>query len=75
MDCLCIVTTKKYRYQDDETLPADPSPGHMTHGRSTELSHTHLDGYTHPAALTEVLILVSLVAGGLGSGFSSYRRS
>ncbi|KAK1876021.1 Disks large like 4 [Dissostichus eleginoides] len=43
---------QKYRYQDDETLPADPSPGHMTHGRSTELSHTHLDGYTHPAALT-----------------------
>lgn len=24
----------------------------MTHGRSTELSHAHLDGYTHPAALT-----------------------
>ncbi|KAK5893014.1 hypothetical protein CgunFtcFv8_005926 [Champsocephalus gunnari] len=43
---------QKYRYQDDETLPADPSPGHMTHGRSTELSHTHLDRYTHPAALT-----------------------
>ncbi|XP_040886928.1 disks large homolog 4 isoform X1 [Toxotes jaculatrix] len=49
MDCLCIVTTKKYRYQDDETPPVDPSPGHMTHGRSTELSHAHLDGYTHPA--------------------------
>ncbi|XP_060887323.1 disks large homolog 4-like isoform X6 [Labrus mixtus] len=43
---------QKYRYQDDETPPIDPSPGHMTHGRSTELSHAHLDGYTHPAALT-----------------------
>ncbi|XP_076581458.1 disks large homolog 4 isoform X3 [Chaetodon auriga] len=43
---------QKYRYQDDETPPVDPSPGHMTHGRSTELSHAHLDGYTHPAALT-----------------------
>ncbi|XP_078138389.1 disks large homolog 4-like [Centroberyx gerrardi] len=42
----------KYRYQDDETPPLDPSPGHMTHGRSAELTHTHLDGYTHPAALT-----------------------
>ncbi|TDG99340.1 hypothetical protein EPR50_G00192990 [Perca flavescens] len=52
MDCLCIVTTKKYRYQDDETPPAEPSPGHVTHGRSTEASHTHLEGYTHPAALT-----------------------
>uniref|UniRef100_A0A3Q2ZZN0 Discs large MAGUK scaffold protein 4 n=1 Tax=Kryptolebias marmoratus TaxID=37003 RepID=A0A3Q2ZZN0_KRYMA len=42
---------QKYRYQDDETPPLDPSPGHMSHGRSAELSHTHLDGYTHPAAL------------------------
>lgn len=46
------VSLQKYRYQDDETPPVDPSPGHMTHGRSTELSHAHLDGYTHPAALT-----------------------
>ena len=46
------VSLQKYRYQDDETPPIDPSPGHMTHGRSTELSHAHLDGYTHPAALT-----------------------
>lgn len=46
---LCL---QKYRYQDDETPPVDPSPGHMTHGRSTDLSHAHLDGYTHPAALT-----------------------
>ncbi|XP_015260422.1 PREDICTED: disks large homolog 4-like [Cyprinodon variegatus] len=43
---------QKYRYQDDETPPVDPSPGHMTIGRSAELSHAHLDGYTHPAALT-----------------------
>ncbi|XP_067435525.1 disks large homolog 4-like [Thunnus thynnus] len=43
---------QKYRYQDDETPSVDPSPGHMTHGRSTELTHAHLDGYTHPAALT-----------------------
>ncbi|XP_014881865.1 disks large homolog 4-like [Poecilia latipinna] len=39
---------QKYRYHDDETPPVDPSPGHMTH--SAELSHAHLDGYTHPAA-------------------------
>uniref|UniRef100_A0A3Q0SU72 Discs large MAGUK scaffold protein 4 n=1 Tax=Amphilophus citrinellus TaxID=61819 RepID=A0A3Q0SU72_AMPCI len=44
--------TPKYRYQDDETPPIDPSPGHMTQGRSAELSHAHLDGYTHPAAIT-----------------------
>ncbi|XP_039464786.1 disks large homolog 4-like [Oreochromis aureus] len=43
---------QKYRYQDDETPPVDPSPGHMTQGRSVELSHAHLDGYTHPAAIT-----------------------
>ncbi|CAB1423275.1 unnamed protein product [Pleuronectes platessa] len=53
---LCLSTQQKYRYQDDETPPADPSPGHMIHGRSTELSHTHLDGYTHPAALTDWLV-------------------
>lgn len=46
------VSLQKYRYQDDEAPPVDPSPGHMTQGRSTELSHAHLDGYTHPAALT-----------------------
>uniref|UniRef100_A0A3B3Y4T0 Discs, large homolog 4a (Drosophila) n=1 Tax=Poecilia mexicana TaxID=48701 RepID=A0A3B3Y4T0_9TELE len=42
----------KYRYHDDETPPVDPSPGHMTH--SAELSHAHLDGYTHPAAALTV---------------------
>lgn len=46
------VSLQKYRYQDDVTPPVDPSSGHMTHGRSNELSHAHLDGYTNPAALT-----------------------
>ncbi|XP_061431376.1 disks large homolog 2-like [Lethenteron reissneri] len=26
MDCLCIVTTKKYRYQDDDGSPPEQSP-------------------------------------------------
>ncbi|KAM7366698.1 hypothetical protein PAMP_016113 [Pampus punctatissimus] len=47
-----VSVPEKYHYQDDEAPSVDPSPGHMTHGRSTELTHAHLDGYTHPAALT-----------------------
>ncbi|KAM6949068.1 disks large homolog 4-like [Aplochiton taeniatus] len=42
----------KYRYQDDETPPQDHSPSHLTAGRSAEFSHTHLDGYTQPPAIT-----------------------
>ncbi|XP_028654121.1 disks large homolog 4 isoform X5 [Erpetoichthys calabaricus] len=30
MDCLCIVTTKKYRYQDEDTPPMEHSPAHLT---------------------------------------------
>ncbi|XP_076842172.1 disks large homolog 4-like isoform X3 [Brachyhypopomus gauderio] len=58
MDCLCIVTTKKYRYQDEETPPLEHSPAHLTAGKSGELlhlsdaSHTPMDslhGYVpHP---------------------------
>ncbi|KAF6093323.1 discs large MAGUK scaffold protein 4 [Phyllostomus discolor] len=29
MDCLCIVTTKKYRYQDEDTPPLEHSPAHL----------------------------------------------
>ncbi|XP_008323597.1 disks large homolog 4 isoform X2 [Cynoglossus semilaevis] len=43
---------QKYRYQDDETPSVNPSPGSMTHGHTTDLSHAHLDGYTHAGALT-----------------------
>ncbi|KAF7642692.1 hypothetical protein LDENG_00252870, partial [Lucifuga dentata] len=54
MDCLCIVTTKKYRYQGDETPPIDSSPRHMIHGLNAGYTHAHLDGYTHRAALTKM---------------------
>ncbi|KAM3930223.1 disks large homolog 1 isoform 26-T26 [Leptodactylus fuscus] len=40
MDCLCIVTTKKYRYQDDDLPSQDPSSPHiLSEGRSPELVH------------------------------------
>ncbi|KAG8581442.1 hypothetical protein GDO81_007666 [Engystomops pustulosus] len=40
MDCLCIVTTKKYRYQDDDLQSQDPSSPHiLSEGRSPELVH------------------------------------
>ncbi|XP_073807781.1 disks large homolog 4 isoform X6 [Danio rerio] len=40
MDCLCIVTTKKYRYQDEETPPLEHSPAHLAHSKSAEMLHT-----------------------------------
>ncbi|XP_028298203.1 disks large homolog 4-like [Gouania willdenowi] len=40
---------QKYRYHDNETPPIDHSPGHVTLGRKSDMSHTHLDGYTHSA--------------------------
>eukprot|EP00063_Salmo_salar_P063882 XP_014038717.1 PREDICTED: disks large homolog 4-like [Salmo salar] len=52
MDCLCIVTTKKYRYQDEETPSLDHSPAHMTSRRSGEFNQSQLDGYTHLAPIT-----------------------
>uniref|UniRef100_A0AAQ4R3G1 Discs, large homolog 4a (Drosophila) n=1 Tax=Gasterosteus aculeatus aculeatus TaxID=481459 RepID=A0AAQ4R3G1_GASAC len=39
MDCLCIVTTKKYRYQDEETPPLEHSPAHLASGKSAEMLH------------------------------------
>ncbi|XP_041094241.1 disks large homolog 4 isoform X3 [Polyodon spathula] len=40
MDCLCIVTTKKYRYQDEDTPPLEHSPTHLTNqGKAPELVH------------------------------------
>uniref|UniRef100_A0A3B3B7E9 Discs, large homolog 4a (Drosophila) n=1 Tax=Oryzias melastigma TaxID=30732 RepID=A0A3B3B7E9_ORYME len=39
MDCLCIVTTKKYRYQDEETPPLEHSPAHLAQGKSAEMLH------------------------------------
>ncbi|XP_036823960.1 disks large homolog 4 isoform X2 [Oncorhynchus mykiss] len=39
MDCLCIVTTKKYRYQDEETPPLEHSPAHLGQGKSAEMLH------------------------------------
>uniref|UniRef100_A0AAQ5XMM1 Discs, large homolog 4a (Drosophila) n=1 Tax=Amphiprion ocellaris TaxID=80972 RepID=A0AAQ5XMM1_AMPOC len=39
MDCLCIVTTKKYRYQDEETPPLEHSPAHLAPGKSAEMLH------------------------------------
>ncbi|XP_069583317.1 disks large homolog 1 isoform X19 [Ranitomeya imitator] len=40
MDCLCIVTTKKYRYQDDDVASQEPSSPHiLSEGRSPELVH------------------------------------
>ncbi|XP_077146510.1 disks large homolog 1 isoform X22 [Ranitomeya variabilis] len=40
MDCLCIVTTKKYRYQDDDVTSQEPSSPHiLSEGRSPELVH------------------------------------
>ncbi|KAG7274344.1 hypothetical protein CRUP_028665 [Coryphaenoides rupestris] len=39
MDCLCIVTTKKYRYQDEETPPLEHSPSHLAPGKSAEMLH------------------------------------
>ncbi|XP_041438788.1 disks large homolog 2 isoform X4 [Xenopus laevis] len=40
MDCLCIVTTKKYRYQDEDTPPHDHSLLRLTHdGKGPELVH------------------------------------
>ncbi|XP_058239595.1 disks large homolog 4 isoform X3 [Hemibagrus wyckioides] len=39
MDCLCIVTTKKYRYQDEETPPLEHSPAHLAHSKSAEMLH------------------------------------
>ncbi|XP_041419227.1 disks large homolog 1 isoform X31 [Xenopus laevis] len=38
MDCLCIVTTKKYRYPDDDITSQEPSSPHMLNdGRNAEL--------------------------------------
>ncbi|CAH2247851.1 disks large homolog 1 isoform X13 [Pelobates cultripes] len=38
MDCLCIVTTKKYRYQDEDLPSQEPSSPHiLSEGRSPEL--------------------------------------
>ncbi|XP_062871431.1 disks large homolog 4 [Trichomycterus rosablanca] len=68
MDCLCIVTTKKYRYQDEETPPAEPSPAHITAGKSGEVlhlsdaSHAPMDGlhgyapHTHISPAKPVLL-------------------
>ncbi|KAM4044684.1 disks large homolog 2 isoform 6-T6 [Anomaloglossus baeobatrachus] len=40
MDCLCIVTTKKYRYQDEDTPPHDHSLPRLTHDmKGPELVH------------------------------------
>ncbi|XP_041119365.1 discs large homolog 1-like protein isoform X24 [Polyodon spathula] len=40
MDCLCIVTTKKYRYQDDDTPPQEHSSPHLTNEvKGPELVH------------------------------------
>ncbi|XP_073479617.1 disks large homolog 4 isoform X5 [Aquarana catesbeiana] len=40
MDCLCIVTTKKYRYQDDDSPPLEHSPAHLANPmKAPELVH------------------------------------
>ncbi|XP_041034666.1 disks large homolog 4-like [Carcharodon carcharias] len=40
MDCLCIVTTKKYRYQDEDTPPLEHSPAHLPNQmKGPELVH------------------------------------
>ncbi|XP_016325541.1 disks large homolog 4-like [Sinocyclocheilus anshuiensis] len=41
MDCLCIVTTKKYRYHDEETPPLQHSPAHLT---VSDTGHAPIDG-------------------------------
>ncbi|CAM4707856.1 unnamed protein product, partial [Caretta caretta] len=40
MDCLCIVTTKKYRYQDEDSPPLEQSPAHLPNQvKAPELVH------------------------------------
>ncbi|XP_041126914.1 discs large homolog 1-like protein isoform X28 [Polyodon spathula] len=40
MDCLCIVTTKKYRYKDEDTPPQEHSSPHLTNEvKGPELVH------------------------------------
>ncbi|XP_039193827.1 disks large homolog 4 isoform X6 [Crotalus tigris] len=40
MDCLCIVTTKKYRYQDEDSPPLEHSPAHLPNQvKAPELVH------------------------------------
>ncbi|XP_072349333.1 disks large homolog 4 isoform X4 [Scyliorhinus torazame] len=40
MDCLCIVTTKKYRYQDEDSPPLEHSPAHLPNQmKGPELVH------------------------------------
>ncbi|XP_031665237.1 disks large homolog 4 isoform X2 [Oncorhynchus kisutch] len=63
MDCLCIVTTKKYRYQDEETPPLEHSPAHLGQGKSAEMLHMSdknlaameaMHGYTSHAHISPI---------------------
>ncbi|XP_066578343.1 disks large homolog 4 isoform X2 [Amia ocellicauda] len=69
MDCLCIVTTKKYRYQDEDTPPMEHSPAHLPgQVKSPELVHvseknlSQLEGvhgypsHTHLSPMKPVLL-------------------
>ncbi|XP_017714242.1 PREDICTED: disks large homolog 2-like, partial [Rhinopithecus bieti] len=48
MDCLCIVTTKKYRYQDEDTPPLEHSPAHLPNQvNAPELVHVAERNLSH----------------------------
>ncbi|EPQ15447.1 Disks large like protein 4 [Myotis brandtii] len=56
MDCLCIVTTKKYRYQDEDTPPLEHSPAHLPNQvNAPELVHVAERNLSHLEAVHGVV--------------------
>ncbi|XP_022380255.1 disks large homolog 4 isoform X8 [Enhydra lutris kenyoni] len=56
MDCLCIVTTKKYRYQDEDTPPLEHSPAHLPNQvNAPELMHVSERNLSHLEAVHGVV--------------------
>ncbi|OWK15038.1 DLG4 [Cervus elaphus hippelaphus] len=56
MDCLCIVTTKKYRYQDEDTPPLEHSPAHLPNQvNAPELVHVAERNLSHLEAVQGVV--------------------
>uniref|UniRef100_A0A2K5BVV8 Discs large MAGUK scaffold protein 4 n=1 Tax=Aotus nancymaae TaxID=37293 RepID=A0A2K5BVV8_AOTNA len=73
MDCLCIVTTKKYRYQDEDTPPLEHSPAHLPNQvNAPELVNlSHLEaGHGVNWAVRGADFFPSFTQGNSGLGFS-----
>lgn len=75
MDCLCIVTTKKYRYQDEDTPPLEHSPAHLPNQANSPPVIVNTDtleapGYVNGTEGEMEYEEITLERGNSGLGFS-----